>query len=60
MKRFVGWILVGVGATGTGWGAYYMLTGASTATLHPLPVDAMTGGLVGVALFTIGLIWSRE
>lgn len=60
MKRFLGWLMAGAGAVGTGWGGYFMLTGTSKAQLAPLPVDAMTGGLIGVALFTVGLIWIRD
>jgi hypothetical protein len=60
MKRFVGWVLAGTGAIGTCWGAYHMLSGSATAPLHPLPVNAMTGGLIGLALLTIGLVWARD
>jgi hypothetical protein len=60
MKRFAGWIMAGVGLVGTGWGGVYMLSGASEALLRPLPVNAMTGGLIGLALLTVGLIWARD
>ena len=60
MKRFVGWLLAGAGLVGTGWGGFLMLSGSSAAKMAPLPVDAMTGGLIGVALLTIGLVWVRE
>lgn len=60
MKRFVGWLLAGAGLAGTGWGGFLMLVGASSTKMHPLPVDAMTGGLIGVVLLTIGLVWARD
>jgi hypothetical protein len=60
MKRFVGLVLAGAGLVGTGWGGVLMLSGASTAMMAPLPVTAMTGGLIGLALLTIGLVWARD
>jgi hypothetical protein len=60
MKRFVGWVLAGAGAVGTLWGAYYMLSGSSNARMDPLPVTAMTGGLIGLAMLTVGLVWARD
>lgn len=60
MKRFIGLLLTGAGLVVTAWGGYLMLTGASAALMHPLPVTALTGGLVGVASLTVGLIWVRD
>ena len=60
MKRFFGWLLAGTGLGGAGWSAYYLLSGSSHAQLAPLPINAMTGGLIAVALLTVGLIWVRE
>ncbi len=63
MKRFTGLFLLAVGSTGTLWGGYYILTGSSSARLSltdDLSVTALTGGLVGVAAFTVGLLWVRD
>ena len=63
MKRFVGWLLVLAGGGVAGWGCLSVLTGASRAQLDVgsnLSVDALTGGLAGVAVLTIGLIWVRD
>jgi hypothetical protein len=60
MKRFLGWILAGAGGAGTLWAGYFLLTGSSAARMDPLPVTAMTGGLIGVALLTVGLVWARD
>lgn len=60
MKRFCGLLLTGVGAAAAVWGGYFTLTGASDSLLHPLPVKALYGGLIGVALLTTGLIWIRD
>lgn len=60
MKRFVGWLLAGAGLVGTGWGGFLMMSGASSAKMDPLPVTAMTGGLIGIALLTVGLVWARD
>lgn len=60
MKRFVGWLVAGAGLIGTGWGGFLMLSGSSSAMMAPLPVNAMTGGLIGLALLTIGLVWARD
>ena len=60
MKRFMGLILAGVGAVGTLYGGFYVMTGKSSASLHPVPINALYGGLASVAMLTIGLLWSRE
>jgi len=60
MRRFVGWLLAGAGLVGTGWGGFLMLNGGTSSRMAPLPVDAMTGGLLGLALLTIGLVWARD
>lgn len=63
MKRFVGWLLVLAGGGVAGWGCLSVLTGSSRARLEfgsEFSVDALTGGLAGVAVLTIGLIWARD
>ena len=63
MKRFVGWLLVLAGGGAAGWGCLSVLTGASRARIElgpDLSVDALTGGLAGIAVLTIGLIWVRD
>ena len=63
MKRFVGWLLVLAGGGAAGWGCLSALTGAARARIElgsDLSVDALTGGLAGVAVLTVGLIWVRD
>jgi hypothetical protein len=60
MKRFSGLVLVAAGLIVSGWGGYYALSGSLDAVMRPLPVSAMTGGLIGLALLTVGLIWVRD
>jgi hypothetical protein len=60
MKRFIGWIMALVGAVGTAYGGYYVMAGQSKAYLDPVPVPAMYGGLAGLSLLTIGLLWVRD
>jgi len=45
------------------WSAYYIMTGQSSTMLKltdTFAVSAMTGGLTGAVLFTLGLLWIRE
>jgi hypothetical protein len=63
MKRFVGWLLVLVGGAGALWGTASVLTGSSHARLDfgpDLSVNALVGGLVGLAVLTAGLFWVRD
>ena len=63
MKRFIGWLLTISGGGITLWGGVSLLTGNSQTRVqltHDLSVTALTGGLVGVALLTVGLIWVRD
>ncbi len=63
VKRFVGWLLVLGGGGAAVWGVASVLTGSTSARLalgSDLSVDALTGGLAGVAVLTIGLIWVRD
>ena len=60
MKTFFGWVCAGAGAILTLWGGFYCMTGASRVVLTPLPLNAMTGGLAGVALLVLGFVWSRD
>jgi hypothetical protein len=63
MKRFIGLCMTVVGAAMVLWGGYYVLTGQSSQTLHVadgFAVTAMVGGLAGVAVFTLGLVWVRD
>ncbi len=65
-QRLVGRVPHGHWKTTTfvaGWGCLSVLTGSSRARLEfgsEFSVDALTGGLAGVAVLTIGLIWARD
>ncbi len=63
MKRFIGLFLTLLGGAAMIWGAISVLTGSSATRItliNDLSVNALTGGLVGVATFTVGLIWMRD
>jgi hypothetical protein len=63
VKRFTGWILALTGGVAAAWGAVSVMTGASATRLNvtsDLSVDAMTTGLAGLAVLTIGLVWIRD
>jgi energy-converting hydrogenase Eha subunit C len=60
MKSFMGWVFGGCGAILTLWGGYYCITGGTKTILDPLPLNAMVGGLTGLALLVIGFVWSRD
>jgi hypothetical protein len=63
MQRFFGLFFTIVGALICLWAAYYIMTGQSSYTLRltdNFAVSALTGGLAGAAIFTIGLIWMRD
>jgi hypothetical protein len=63
MQRFIGLVLTIAGALAVLWAAYYVLTGQSSTQFHitdNFSVSAMTGGLAGLATFTLGLIWIRD
>lgn len=63
MQRFFGLLVTITGAALVLWAGYYVMTGESTAPLRitdDFTVTATAGGLVGVALFTVGLIWVRD
>jgi hypothetical protein len=63
MQRFIGLFLTIAGALAILWSAYYVMTGQSSTLLRVtdgFAVTAMTGGLAGLAVFTMGLIWMRD
>lgn len=63
MKRFVGLLMTLVGSVAALWGGYYIIIGKSSMRLwltDTQSVTALTGGLIGVALFTVGLLWVRD
>ena len=63
MKRFIGLFLVAAGGVAILWGAYHIMLGQITARFgltETLSVSALTGGLLGVGAFTVGLIWLRD
>jgi hypothetical protein len=58
-----GWILIITGGVGAAWGAVSVMTGASQTPLEitrDVSVNAMTVGLIGLAVLTVGLIWVRD
>jgi hypothetical protein len=63
VKRFIGWGLALAGGGATLWGGMCVVTGSSESRLHVSPefsVSALTVGLAGLAVLTIGLIWVRD
>ncbi len=63
MKRFIGWGLAVAGGAGTLWGGMCLVTGSLESQIDITPelsLNAMTAGLVGVAVLTIGLVWARD
>ena len=62
MKRFFGWVLALAGGVAVVWGAVNVMSGQSEAkvNLGSVSIDALTGGLVGLAVGTLGLIWTRD
>jgi len=63
MQRLLGVLLAIVGGITVLWAAYYIMTGQSSYRVQvtdDFSVSALTGGLAGVAVFTLGLIWLRD
>lgn len=63
MKRLVGWCFVALGGAAGLWGGYCYLTGSTRARIDLTPdlsIDALTAGLAGAAVFTVGLVWVRD
>lgn len=63
MKRLIGWGLAVAGGSVAVWGAACVATGDSQARLavtSDMSFSAMTAGLAGLAVLTIGLIWVRD
>ncbi len=63
MKRFCGLILALCGGAFAGWGAVSVLRGSVRSRLDfgsDVTVDALTGGLAGLAVLVIGLVWMRD
>lgn len=63
MKQFSGILLAVTGATATLWSGYHLVAGESgirIAVVRGFSVSALTIGLFGVVLLTLGLLWLRE
>jgi len=63
VKRLIGWLLTIAGGSAALWGVISVLTGSSRSQVQITPdiaVNAMVGGLVGLAALTVGLIWVRD
>jgi hypothetical protein len=62
MKRFIGLLLTGTGAVGAVWGGYQALVGQTSniITINNFSVSALTVGLTGVVVLTVGLLWMRD
>jgi hypothetical protein len=63
MKRFLGGLLALAGGAATIWGGACVITGSSESRLNVSPelsLNAMTVGLAGLAVLTIGLVWARD
>jgi len=63
MKRFLGLLLALAGGAATLWGGFHTLMGESSTRVsitHDFSMSAMMVGLVGLAVFTIGLVWARD
>ena len=63
MKRFLGLVMAMTGAAAALWGGYHVLLGESTTHVtitSDFSLSAMAAGLIGVAVFTVGLVWCRD
>jgi hypothetical protein len=63
MKRLTGLLFVVAGTVASAWGGYHVFIGESSAhvpLIDDYSVSALTAGLAGVAVFTIGLIWMQD
>jgi hypothetical protein len=63
MKRFFGAVLALAGGVAVVWAGIHMLSGSSEARVtftQDVSINAMTGGLIGLALLTLGLVWARD
>jgi hypothetical protein len=63
MKRFFGWVVALAGGVAVIWGAVHLLSGSSEARVtlgNGVSINALTGGLVGLVLLTLGLVWTRD
>ena len=63
MKRFIGLLLASAGAVAALWGGYHVVLGQSDthiALTYDFSLSAMAVGLIGVAVFTVGLVWCRD
>jgi hypothetical protein len=63
MKRLFGLLLTLAGGATVLWGGFHVLTGESKARIpvtDDFAITALMGGLIGVLVFTLGLIWVRD
>ena len=63
MKRMIGLILSIGGGTALVWGGICLLTGSTDTRVtlaDGVSLNAMTGGLIGAAALTLGLVWVRD
>jgi hypothetical protein len=63
MKRFIGLLLTGVGGVAALWGGYQVMSGQTSthvAITNDFALSALSVGLIGVAVFTVGLVWMRD
>ena len=63
MQRLFGVLMAILGGIMILWAAYYIMTGQSSYRIRltdDFSVSALTGGLAGAAVFTVGLIWLRD
>jgi multisubunit Na+/H+ antiporter MnhB subunit len=63
MQRMLGVSLAIAGGVAVLWAAYYVMTGQSDYSVRitdNFSVTALTGGLAGLAVLTLGLIWVRD
>lgn len=63
MQRLCGLFLTIFGAVAVLWGGFHMLSGQSAARItvtDSVSISAMLAGLIGVLVFTLGLIWVRD
>jgi hypothetical protein len=63
MKRFIGMLMCFAGGAGALWGGYHTLMGQTRTMLtitDDFSLSAMTVGLIGVAVFTVGIVWARD